>query len=198
MSFSSKLKEFKNKNSGASPVTLVYKIVSGSFRILSSKYYLRKCTKIGKWVSVKGRPLVRNSGVMILEDEVRVWSSIEKAKLFSGPDGKLIIGKNSRINGAHISAQLSIKIGKNVRIAPYTLILDSDFHDINNHFSDGVSKEIVIEDDVWLASRSTVLKGVRIGKGAVVATGAVVTKDVPEFTVVAGVPAKAIKKLHSK
>lgn len=197
MSFRSKLKEFRNQNHDASTLSLLNKMVFGSFRIITSKYYLRQCNKVGKWVSVKGRPMINNSGTMVLGDEVRIWSSIQKAKLFTGRNGLLKIGKNSRINGAHISAQVLVQIGDNVRIAPYTLILDSDFHDVSDHFSEGVSKPIIIEDNVWLASRSTILKGVRIGTGAVVAAGAVVTKDIPPYTVVAGVPAKAVKTIQS-
>lgn len=52
---------------------------------------------------------------------------------------------------------------------------------------------IILEDDVWLGFRSTIMSGVRIGKGAVVAAGAVVTKDVPPYAIVGGVPAKIIK-----
>ena len=63
--------------------------------------------------------------------------------------------------------------------------------------AEGKSKPIIIEDDAWLATRCMVLKGVTIGKGAVVAAGAVVTKDVPPYTMVAGVPAKAIKKINT-
>lgn len=58
---------------------------------------------------------------------------------------------------------------------------------------DSVSKPVVIGDDVWIGARSIILKGVHIGKGAVIAAGAVVTKDVPEYAIVGGVPAKVIK-----
>ena len=53
-------------------------------------------------------------------------------------------------------------------------------------------KAIVIEDDCWLASGSTILAGVRVGRGAVVAASAVVTSDVPAYAIVGGVPAKVI------
>ena len=58
---------------------------------------------------------------------------------------------------------------------------------------DSVSKPVVIGDDVWIGARSIILKGVHVGKGAVIAAGAVVTKDVPEYAIVGGVPAKVIK-----
>ena len=55
---------------------------------------------------------------------------------------------------------------------------------------------VVIEDDAWIGFKATVLKGVRIGRGAIVAAGAVVTKDVPPFSVVGGNPARVIKTLE--
>jgi acetyltransferase-like isoleucine patch superfamily enzyme len=61
--------------------------------------------------------------------------------------------------------------------------------------SEGKKQSIIIEDHAWVATRAMVLKGVRIGKGAVVAAGSVVTKDVPDYTVVAGVPARIVKTL---
>ena len=65
-------------------------------------------------------------------------------------------------------------------------------HDYDSPTFNAVSAPVIIEDYVWIASRATILPGVKIGKGAVVACGAVVTKDVPDYTVVAGVPAKPI------
>ena len=59
---------------------------------------------------------------------------------------------------------------------------------------EGVSKgNIVVEDDVWIGFRSTILSGVHIGQGAIVAAGSVVTKDIPPYAIVGGVPAKVIK-----
>ena len=82
-------------------------------------------------------------------------------------------------------------IGNNVDIAQETNIW-TEQHDYNSPTYKSVCKEVVIEDYVWLASRVTVLPGVHIGRGAVVASGAVVTKDVPPLAIVAGVPAKII------
>jgi acetyltransferase-like isoleucine patch superfamily enzyme len=166
-------------------------------RLFGSKIYLRNCTSVGNLVSTNGKPRVRNNGEIHIGDEVRIWSSIEKCKLFTGKGGVIRIGKNSRINGVHIAAQKSVTIGDNCRIAPYTLIMDSDFHSVGDHFAVVEGKPIIIEDDVWLASRVIVLKGVTIGKGAVVAAGAVVTKDVPAYTLVGGVPARIIKKIET-
>lgn len=192
---STKFNDFKKTNPQSSFSGFIVHMTSGTWRIFIARFYLRKCTKVGRFVSVNGKPIVINEGTMILSDEVRVWSSVVQAKLYSGKNGKLIVGKNSRLNGVHIDARVLVQIGENVRIAPYTIILDSDFHDVKDHFMDGYSKPVIIEDNVWLATRCTILKGVTIGKGSVVAAGSVVTKDVPPNSVVAGVPARLIKKI---
>lgn len=62
----------------------------------------------------------------------------------------------------------------------------------HSHYAD-IEKDVVVEEDVWLGSRVTLMTGVTVGRGATVAAGAVVTKDVPPYSVVAGVPAKFIK-----
>lgn len=191
-----KLAHYKVQNPKGSHLDLLFHVIQGSWRILVAKIYLRKCTRLGKMVSVNGRPAIENLGEMILADEVRVWSAIVRVQLYTGKKGKLIVGRNSRLNGVHIDARERIEIGANVRIAPYSIILDSDFHDIKDHFSDGPSEPVIIEDDVWIATRATILKGVTVGRGAVVAAGAVVTKNVPPFTIVAGVPAKVIKRIE--
>lgn len=63
-----------------------------------------------------------------------------------------------------------------------------------NEKQEGVSKgNIIVDDDVWIGFRSTILSGVHIGQGAIVAAGSVVTKDVPPYAIVGGVPAKVLK-----
>jgi maltose O-acetyltransferase len=195
-SIKAKLKSFKENNPTGNLFQLLKFVLQGLIRSINAQIYLRGC-KRGKFISVNGRPVIDNQGSMEFDDEVRIWSNIIQAKLYTGPTGKLIVGKNSRLNGVHIDARQLIVIGENVRIAPYTIILDSDFHDLQNHFEDGINKPVVIGNNVWIATRATILKGVTIGEGAVVAAGAVVTKNVPAFTVVAGVPARPIKNLKS-
>jgi serine acetyltransferase len=93
-------------------------------------------------------------------------------------------------------------IGKRVSIATnVTLVVDSNPNNsrlvdepyVKEHLIE--TAPVVIEDDVWLGTNAVVLPGVRVGRGAVVAAGAVVTGDVAPFTVVAGVPARVIRKL---
>jgi acetyltransferase-like isoleucine patch superfamily enzyme len=84
-----------------------------------------------------------------------------------------------------------IKIGNNVDIARETNIFTMD-HDPNSDVHDSRSGDVVIEDYVWIASRATILPGITIGRGAVVASNAVVTRDVEPGAIVAGIPARKI------
>ena len=105
---------------------------------------------------------------------------------------RIIVGAHTNINKKCVlDGRGGFKIGDNVDIAQETNIW-TEQHDYNSPTYKSVCKEVVIEDYVWLASRVTVLPGVHIGRGAVVASGAVVTKDVPPLSIVAGIPAKII------
>jgi putative colanic acid biosynthesis acetyltransferase WcaF len=122
----------------------------------------------------------RKTGVIMLSTEIRA-------------PHKLYIGRNSAI-GRHctIDARGGVTIGQDVNISSHArlqtakhLIDDPDFmHDYS---------PITVGDRAWIAEASIVLGGVNIGEGAVVAAGAVVTKDVEPFTVVGGVPAQPIR-----
>jgi acetyltransferase-like isoleucine patch superfamily enzyme len=94
-----------------------------------------------------------------------------------------------------------IEIGNNVRIAPNVQLMGGnhviDRTDIPICKQGLVHKPIFIEDDVWIAGRVVVTAGVRVGTGSVIAAGAVVTRDVPPWSIVAGVPAKVIRKRKS-
>ncbi len=191
-----RIKEYKEKYPEESVLGFIYTIIQGTWRIILARIYLRSSNHIGKLVSVNGMPIIGNLGEMTFADEVRIWSNIERSKLYTGKQGKLIVGRNSRLNGVHIDARELIQIGDTVQIGPYTIIMDSDFHDLKDHSKDGPSSPIYIEDDVWIATRVTILKGVRIGKGSVIAAGAIVTKDVPPYCVAAGTPARVVKKIE--
>lgn len=192
----SKLRAFKSKNPDASTSEIIRGAWHTCTRMLAAKFYLRNCVT-GNYVTVNGRPIVDNKGEMVFGNQVCIWSTVVQAKLYTHKHGRLTVGANTRLNGVHIDARNSVTIGKNVRIAPYTIILDSDFHDIKDHFAEGKTSSVTIKDNVWIATRSTILKGVTIGENSVVAAGSVVTRDVPPNTIVGGVPAKVIKVLST-
>jgi acetyltransferase-like isoleucine patch superfamily enzyme len=89
----------------------------------------------------------------------------------------------------------NIKIGDDVQIGPKTVIWGRD-HDISRdkliREQGHIKRDILIGNDVWIGANATILKGVTIGNGAVIGAGSVVTKDVPEYAVVVGNPAKVI------
>ncbi len=117
--------------------------------------------------------------------------------LIGGKDqpGKLTLGSNVFINHyAVIDCHLKIELGSNVLVGPHAYIGDFD-HQLEADGSItgiGKSAEIIIGEHVWIGANATILKGVNIGKGAIVAAGAVVTKDVPAGAIVGGVPAHVI------
>jgi len=90
-----------------------------------------------------------------------------------------------------IRVNKEIIIGDDCAISDNFTAYDSDFHQINGSMN---TKAIIIEDHVWIGTRVTVLPGVVIGYGSVIAAGSVVTKNVPPESLVAGVPAKVIKE----
>lgn len=106
---------------------------------------------------------------------------------------RLEIGSGRTNRDVDITCFNSIKIGHNVLISKGVMIRDSDNHTVLKAGYQQ-SKPIVIGNNVWIGMRAIILKGVTIGDGAIVAAGAVVTKDVPPNTVVGGVPARVIRE----
>ena len=195
LNYTNKYSDFKSRHKKSNLKEVIVQLLVALYRIAIARYYLRNCTKVGNYVSVNQKPKIVNKGEILLADDVRIWSSIVKSQIYVSKGGILEVGENSRLNGVHLDVKHNVTIGRNVRIAPGTLIMDSDFHSVEDHFSEGKILPVIIEDNVWIASRSIILKGVTIGKGSVVAAGSVVTKNVEPYTVVAGVPAKLIKRI---
>lgn len=103
----------------------------------------------------------------------------------------LYLGSNSFINcDCKIRCHSSIKIGDNCAISHDVTIMDGDGHKLDNKEK---NSPVEIGNHVWIGTRVTILKGVHIGNGAVIASGSLVNKDVPENSLVGGVPAKVLK-----
>lgn len=118
-------------------------------------------------------------------------------KIFEGSSIGVVDGAVLALGSGYINNRLSlscfknIQIGNDVVISAGVTIRDSDNHSINGK---KFTKPVIIGDHVWIGINATILKGVKIGNGSVVAAGAVVNKDVAENTLVGGIPAKEIKK----
>ena len=123
-----------------------------------------------------------------------------RPRFIGGPDmvKNFEIGPSGFINvDCFFDLAAPINIGENVSIGPKSMLITGAHHvgDEDNRCGDLEPRAIIIGDGVWLGARCIILPGVSIGRGSVVAAGAVVTKEVPVNVMVAGVPAKVIKEL---
>ena len=125
-------------------------------------------------------------------------SVVESFSCINNAVGDVIIGDHTRI-GIHNTIIGPVTIGSHVNLAQSITVtaLNHNTSDHTQRFDQqGVStRPVTIGDDVWIGANAVVLPGVTIGSHAVVAAGAVVTRDVPPCTLVAGVPAKVVKSL---
>jgi putative colanic acid biosynthesis acetyltransferase WcaF len=159
------------------------------FKLLESDFELYVLTAVGYIPSHRIRRLIYSKSNLYFP----VSSSIHWQSRFFVPS-KLSIGDNCILgNNGFYDAREGIIIGRNVNIAAEVRIYTRE-HDIDCPDFSETGGPVVIEDYVYIGTRVTLLPGVTIGEGAVVATGAVVTKDVAPYTLVGGVPAKFIRE----
>lgn len=117
-------------------------------------------------------------------------------KFIINRDAKVEIGSGYINNGSEIECFSSIKIGKGCEIGRNVTIRDGDSKVIRDGggFIVNMPSPIVINDNVWIGDGAKILKGVNIGRGAIIAAGSIVTTNCDEYAVYAGVPAKKIKE----
>lgn len=129
----------------------------------------------GKYNRIHSRASIRNAHNIIMGNNVRITMD---CCIWAGEDAKIIMGND-------------------ILIGPGSKIFCGNHGTKNNGiamtYQDRVEKDVIIEDDIWIGANCIITSGVKICKGAVVAAGSVVTKNVDENTVVGGVPAKVIK-----
>jgi len=121
---------------------------------------------------------------------------------FSVVNRNTILGDNVNFNGMRIRGRGNVNIGDNFHSGKECLMISE-----NHNFNKGskipydhtyILKDIIIEDNVWLADRVIILGGVRIGEGAIIQAGSVVVRDIPKYAIAGGHPAKVFAERDIK
>lgn len=111
--------------------------------------------------------------------------------IYLGSPNELTVGEGSFLGRASLYCTGGVKIGRSVNISDGVVIITAK-HAVNSPRFEAIYEPIEIGDWAWLATNAMILAGITVGEGAVVAAGAVVTKDVPPYSIVGGNPAKVI------
>jgi len=188
------------------------KALPSTFRILRLRF---GAAQVGKDVRVIGPLKLRGPGSVVLGDRVVVISSDRANSLEArgptlirtlSPAASIVVGNDTGISSASISAIRRIVIGQGVLVGSGCIITDTDHHYVE--VPEGIRRryagipegrhddEVFISDDVFLGARTIVLKGVRIGQGAVIGAGSVVSRDVPEYVLAAGNPCRIVGRVE--
>ena len=176
--------------------------------LLIIKLYVRNIN-FGANNMIKGFPLIRNKGIIIFGNSLKMNSNA-----FSNPiggntrvfinvlkNGELLIGDNVGISNCAITCSKKIVIEDNVFVGGNVKLYDTDFHSlkleerIKDITPNNKAKEITIKRGAFIGAHSIILKGVTVGKNSIVGAGSVVSKDIPDFEIWAGNPAKFIKSI---
>lgn len=170
--------------------------IKREFKHFGEKSYVMPCFSYllgAKYISI-GNKCHISSGV-----QLTAWDNYRGKQTFTP---EIVLGDNCSIGeDSHITAINSIRLGNNVLLGKKILITDnahgsssSELLEIAPNYRPLCSKgPVVIDDNVWIGEKASIMPDVHIGKGVIVAANSVVTKDVPPYCVVAGIPAKVIK-----
>ena len=155
--------------------------------------------EIGRDFISNGRIKLGGPGRIHIGDHCNAWARAESNVLLTfSPAAVIAIGNNVRLNGAGLQAAAGITVGDDCILGSCTIV-DTDHHPVGvDRRTSGAAPAtapITIGRNVWIAGMAAVLKGVTIGDDSVVAFGAIVASDVPAGVVVAGNPARVVKRL---
>jgi acetyltransferase-like isoleucine patch superfamily enzyme len=154
-----------------------------------------KTNSVGRLSRISGKLTVKNKGEFIVGRNVSFHAKPFPSSISVDKKAKLWIGDNVFFNyGLDIGCTKSIRIGNNTIIGPMVNIIDSNFHpvDIDDRPQ---SNGIVISDNVWIGRGAVILPGATIGQNSVIASGSIVTRDIPANVLAGGTPAKVIREI---
>ena len=168
--------------------TFWYLFYHGFAQHLPASYRFQPLGRFAKWCrGVACKRLFRYCGKNV---------NVEKgANFYTG--WEIELGDNSSL-GVNCFVPYDLKVGKDVMMGPYVVIIGDNHEfsrrDIPMRLQGRIEySPVVIEDNVWIGARAILLPGIKIGNGAIIGAGAVVTKDVPPYAICGGNPAKIIK-----
>jgi acetyltransferase-like isoleucine patch superfamily enzyme len=176
-------------------------MVGDAGAVLRAHYYLRSAESLGSRVRLWGVPAIKNEGRLRIGDRVRITSTIATFELGVGPEGTMEIGSNVLINyGCSFGATKLLRIGDRCNIGTQCILIDNAFHELDPDLRDvqPESQPVILERNVWLASRVIVLPGVTVGENSVIGAGSVVTKNIPPNVLAAGIPARVIRPIRGE
>jgi len=190
--------------------TIIFKIKSALFIIIHKRHIVGKLYIKGKTYFRFGKGAkIKSNDILVLGDDsikykvrpslIRIDDNAtlinDSSSIYYGADIILFKGSTLKIGNSFINSNCkirchqSITIGDDCAISHDFTVMDSNAHSLN---SDKKTLPVEIKNHVWIGTRVTILSGVTVGEGAVIAAGSVVTKDVPPYTVVGGNPAKVL------
>lgn len=168
---------------------------------------------LGKHIELGSRKSIYLADDVVIGNFCRILAGKGKIELGSkcyihpfstlrAQNGFIRMGKECSINPySIIHGEGGVTFGDFVRVGSHVILVSAthvyDDVSVPIHFQGSKSKGIVVEDDVWIGGGSTILDGVRVGRGSIIGAGSVVNKDVPPFSIVGGVPAKVIRMRKS-
>ncbi|MCW2988515.1 MAG: maltose acetyltransferase [Solirubrobacterales bacterium] len=165
---------------------------------------LRLCRARGQELQMTGRPyfyegwpIIRAEGPILLGEECRLRGGPVRSRFVARSSGRIEIGAHAGFNfGAEVYSELGITIGDYSSIGPFVTIYDTSFHPVDEGGKVHAAP-VEIGENVWIGRQVLILPGVTIGEHSVVASGAIVTRDIPPRTLVAGNPARPLREVKA-
>ncbi|MCD9024062.1 DapH/DapD/GlmU-related protein [Cohnella silvisoli] len=155
-----------------------------------------KTDSAGRLGRISGKLTVKNKGEFVIGRNVSFHAKPFPSSITVNKGAKLWVGDNVFFNyGLDIGCTKSIRIGSNSIIGPMVNMIDTNFHPVDIE-DRSQSKDIVISDNVWIGRGAVILPGVTIGHNSVIASGSIVTRDIPANVLAGGTPAKVIREIN--
>ncbi len=154
--------------------------------------------RLGPGLLGNGRLRIKGPGTVIVDADVNAWSHAEVNRLITtAPEAVIKIGRNARLNGCTLVAAERIEVGADCVLGS-CVIYDQEPYSLapDRRELRGIRAPVIVEDNVWIGGQAAVLPGVRLGRDSMIGIHAVVFEDVPPGVIVAGNPARVVRRLE--